>query len=236
MNPRVQRSFKKPFIFTAILFAVIVTVINIVSMRFHLTGTTPHAKDFTPNTPLVTFNFNRPLDANATSTPVADQNIILSSKVDGKNIQVKLNFPTNANKTYTITIANVQAADGTKLSNIKFTFKPKDVPYEQQSKQQQQALINAQDQYQDIHDDPLLLHLPYSTLSYTAEGAIAKVNGKDTVQVTVNIMLDASEVSDGGQDQAIAKHKQEFVNYVKSLGIDPSKYTISYTVTQPSLQ
>lgn len=235
MNPRMERSFRKPFLFTLIIFAVVIAVIGIISTRFHLTGTTPHARDITKYTPVVTFNFNRTLDDKATSTPVADQNIISSSKVEGKTIKVKLNFPLDINKTYTITIANVQSTDGAKISNAKFSFKPKDTPYEKQSKEQQQALIDAQDQYGDVHNDPLLVHLPYSTLSYTADGVITTVNGKDAVQVNVNIILDASEVNGGGQDQAIAAHKQDFINYVKSLNIDPSKYTINYSVTEPSL-
>lgn len=230
---RPRRSFMPFIVVVAIIVAGIVGISYTISLRFHMTGTTPGGNALTPYVTQLNLNFNRELEANKTATPVANQNIILSSNVSGKSITIRLNTPLRDTTTYTITLAVVQAKDGSQLHNIKFVFRPTNTPFDKLSKKQQQDLIATQDHYPAVNQDPILGHLPYSTLDFNLDAVITKnAAGKEVVEIDATLLPSAADLSN--EAAAIAQYKQEVVNYIKSLGVDPNNYTINYTVTQPT--
>lgn len=226
MQPR--RSFAPLIVVVAVIAAIVIGILYVLSLPFHLVNTTPSTASIATYTPTLDLNFNRELDNAKTATPVADQNIIRSSSVSGKTLTINLTSLAE-NKTYTITIAVVQAKDGSQIRNISLKFKPKYVPADKLPKSQQQTLLNNQDK-NGPQPDPIYGLVPYSTLDFTLQ-AFPTADGKG-IEVDANLLPSAADLSN--EDQAIAQYKQEVVDYIKSKGLDPSKYTINYTVTQPT--
>ncbi len=239
MYPRTRIAHPNRNLLIVLCIAIILAVIGFLtyaSLRFHVTGTTPQTKGLSIYTPTFTIHTNKVLDAKGTSTPVANENIISSSTVKGRDIEIKIIFPLSEKKTYTITVNSIRAADGSQLINKVFTLQPKDVPYDKLSPKEQKNLIDGQDRPTAIQSDPLLSHLPYSSLNFNLTGVIrADASGKAVVEVDAELLPSAADVKSGNESQVIEQYKQEVLAYIRSVGLDPANYPIVYVVTEPSL-
>lgn len=76
---------------------------------------------------------------------------------------------------------------------------------------------------QEANIDPIFKYIPHSTLDYSLTGAS---NGGQAL-LTAQLFLTA--VDQSNPDVATAQYKQEVLDYINSVGLDPSKYTITYT-------
>lgn len=74
--------------------------------------------------------------------------------------------------------------------------------------------------------DPILKYLPYDALDFEIK---ATRNEDGTVKnLHVTLLLSDADYNTG-IDAAIATYKQEALEWIKSAGFDPAKYTINYT-------
>jgi hypothetical protein len=73
--------------------------------------------------------------------------------------------------------------------------------------------------------DPIVQYLPHSTLDYnlTIESSDKKI---------LNAQLFLSGADQSNASAATALYKQEVVDYITSVGLNPADYTINYTVVQ----
>jgi hypothetical protein len=69
--------------------------------------------------------------------------------------------------------------------------------------------------------DPIMRHLPYSTLHYT-------VTGDTTNRLKVEISLSNSDLYGTTSDKAAQRYENEVVEWIKSLDLDPNDYIINY--------
>lgn len=79
--------------------------------------------------------------------------------------------------------------------------------------------------------DPIIDQLPHSELGYEiTSGAL------DGNQLTLNIKITLSASDERiGADQAIASYKDQATAWIRSIGLDPANYTISYSIIRASL-
>jgi len=75
----------------------------------------------------------------------------------------------------------------------------------------------------------MLSHLPYRTTDFSLTADfVSGQNNQPKLTIDAKILLSQADMS--SQDQAVALYKQEVLNYINSLGLNPSNYTINYSV------
>lgn len=77
--------------------------------------------------------------------------------------------------------------------------------------------------------DPMLNLLPHSTFNYIIN---ANINSQNKVDLEANIILYSSDTRDGNRDNSINKYKNEITDWIKSNGLNPSDYLISYSINE----
>lgn len=189
------------------------------SAAFHVVGTNPSTRKVPTVATYFDINFNKALDSKGVSLS-STPNIISSYKVTGKVIKISLDTATmgtlKTGQLYEIVVHQISDTGGQELKNLTFSFKPVSVPASDLSKNQQQALLKQQTQYNTAASDPLIQKLPFDgpgleyEISYT-------VQYDPKPQYTVTITSPTLQ----GQEDAIA--------WIKSLGVNPSNYIIEYS-------
>lgn len=117
------------------------------SSQFHITGTESNLNQVASIAPYLKINFNKPLSTQGLSVS-SSPSVIGSSVVNGDVLMLSFKQNTLSTQTsYTITIASVFDTSGTRLTDQKLTFTPKSIAYNNLPKDQQQAIVNAQDKY-----------------------------------------------------------------------------------------
>jgi len=81
--------------------------------------------------------------------------------------------------------------------------------------------------------NPLLGHLPYSTLTYSLTDGGFTLDSSDQPYLTLNATINLTQADNFDTAGAIAQYKQDITGYIKSFGVDPNKYVINYQITQP---
>ncbi|HSX36565.1 MAG TPA: Ig-like domain-containing protein [Patescibacteria group bacterium] len=190
------------------------------SFTFRLTGTNPGVNNVATISPFFKINFNKNLSPRGLSVS-ASPDVIDSYSINGSAITVLLKTPLDSSQTYTLKVHGIASTGGKTLPGHSFSFKPRYLPSSQLPKDQQQALQNIQQQYnQTIQSDTLIQLLPFTSggNEFNISYQVAYKSQKPIVTVTI------TAPSSQGQTDALA--------WIKSIGADPNKYTIQY-VTGP---
>ena len=202
---------------------------------FRVTNTDPSTSNVATVSPMFTIYFSEALSTTGASV-TASPNVIRSYTISGSDIAIKLNYPMSDGQKYTVTIS-VHSKTGAALTKKEITFKASLKASSKLTAQQQQQLLNDQDKYPAIDNDPLLLHLPYTTLDFGLTGdAVTVSKGKQVVEVIANIYMSQAdmEAPNVPDPSIVAQRKQEVIDYITSLGVDPANYNITYQVQQPT--
>ncbi len=198
--------------------------------KFRVVSTNPATNQVSSATPFFDVTFNKPLlerGLKITSSP----NIVDSYAAKGRVIDISL-APMTINNTYIITIHSVLATDGETITNKSFRFVANYISPSNVSKKQQQAILNNQDNYSTPINDPIMAHLPYQTLNFSLSAQVTPgSNGKSGLVLQAQLLLSEADMSD--QVAGVAQDKQMVVNYIQSLGLNPTKYNIEYSVSTP---
>lgn len=75
-----------------------------------------------------------------------------------------------------------------------------------------------------VKTDPMFDYLPHSTLDYTLTATVDSSN-----KTILNAQLFLTEADQADPSAALAQYKQEVVEYIQSVGLNPNSYTINYT-------
>jgi hypothetical protein len=80
--------------------------------------------------------------------------------------------------------------------------------------------------------DPILKDLPYGSLDYNITPTFQSIKGKRTLVLVVSVILTDADYKQSPQaiQTTITQKEQSSVDYIRSKGFDPSKYTIQYDV------
>lgn len=233
MQPSNQPVNIRKFLLSVLLVVILLAAGSFVyNLRFHLVSTDPPLKAFPVMAPYIDANFNKTL-AKKGHIIGSSADIVRTYEVNGKQLRIFLKSPLEINKEYTLTLENITSERGKIIKQQKLTFTALDLPFSSLSSDQQKYILDHQDKNQGVRDDPITSHLPHSTLDYNLTSEVDKDNaGNDILVLNAEILLAESDLGPG-QDQTVQAYKQEVVDYIKSLGLDPANYTIRYTIVTP---
>ncbi|HKR82335.1 MAG TPA: Ig-like domain-containing protein [Candidatus Saccharimonadales bacterium] len=219
-----------------ILVAVVgwLSYVAYLGAMFRLVSTSPATSNFSVSSPAFKVTFSQDISEHGIAV-VSDPMVIRNTTVSGKTLTINLITPLDKTKTYTITINNVTSKSGKTITNKKFTFQPKEIDFNSLPKDQQQTILNSQKPSQQAETDPMLSHLPYSTLDFRLDPVTSTdANGKLTLTIQAQIyVLPNSSTSETDQ---IAQAKQEIATYFKQFGLDVSTYNVQYQTVVQTLQ
>lgn len=196
---------------------------------FRVTSISPGGKNISVYTPYIDVNFNMEI---ATNADISSSDTIVRNVVyEKKKIRLELRELT-LDKKYTIDLKQVRSLSGKELSKT-YTFTAKDIPFDSLSKDDQKAMIDAQDQ-EPTTTDPILAHLPYGGLGFMLEAQPDNNEGENKhVKINAQLLLNRVDMDDPNEAQQ--RYKQEIQDYFTSIDIDINNYLIEYTVVEPSL-
>jgi len=200
---------------------------------FRMTSTTPRLTSINNYTPSIQVNFNKPIDGKGIS--IGPDNVVATTKVSGTALTIYLQT-LSANHTYTITIKSIRSTSGKVLTNIPLTFKVAYVASSDNlSDAEKQAISNKQDQKPASLADPILNYLPYSTLTFMLTAVqTGSTQGQSALVIEAQILIPPNTPADQ-EAIDIPKFKQQAIDYLKSKGIDPTKYNIDYQIVHEEL-
>lgn len=198
----------------ALVLLFVIGLLIYLSVTFRLTGTSPSTHGVATVSPFFKVNFNKPLNSAGLSV-TGGPNLVDSYSVKGSVITILLKEPLSAKQTYTIHVRGILSVGGKRLADKTFIFTPKDIPDNELSPEQQQALQTIQQQYNKlIQNDPLVQLLPF-----VAGGNEFRIdyNVQYVHQKPVPIIVITSPTAQGQSDA---------LKWIQEVGVDPAKYTI----------
>ncbi len=230
-----MRKHLKKIVIALVILVIGLSVWSVMQNRkFHVIKTVPGitGKVSTSFTSFVV-QTNRELDTNIDYMKQLDDPAqhVTSISVQGKTLILTTKEP-EMDKKYTFTVKDVHAKNSEVIKAIKFNYTATYIPNNKLSKEEQ-ALLEQQT-HSTYNKDPIIAHLPHSTLDYKLEAEFGEAEGGSDPKFVLNATLFITEADQNtGQDEATATYKQEVIDYIKSLGLNPDSYTIHY---QTSLQ
>lgn len=199
------------------------------SSKFHIVRTNPSEGQISYLSPFFDISFNKTLDNNVSLS--GSSGLIKDSFVNGKTIDIDLNQMTIGNN-YFIEVDYASSSGHNVIKNDILKFTAKNISAEVLPKDQQKTILKNQEDYPALTDNPIFKYLPHSTLDYTLSALITKgPNGASELILQANIFL--SQVDMSNETAAINGYEQYVVSYIKSLGLNPDDYTISYSIHTP---
>ncbi len=202
------------------------------NLHFRIISTSPGPNQMSIWTPIFKIELNKPVSNSGTSITVSPD-IIYNHKVtvSGKTVTVYLNVPLDSTKTYTIDIHNITSTSGQKITDKHFTFNPIQNDRGNLPDDQREELIR-RNQQSDIYSDPILANLPYRNVDFSLVSSFGTSNNNQpSLNLQAQLLIHAAQ--SGDKAAAVASGKQEVVDYITSLGLDPNKYKIRYTILGP---
>ncbi len=201
---------------------------------FRIVSTSPQTNLVATTTPFMKVTFNKTL-SNTGVALSSTSGIIKSNSVAGKTLIIYLDYPLKANTRYSINIVSIKSTSGSTINSKSITFTAQNLPYGQMPKAQQKYLVSHQDNYTPVQKDPILASLPYSTLDFSLDSSFPTgKDGQPTLVLQAQLLL-APGVTGAEAATDTAQYKQEVLDYIKSLNLNPDNYTIQYQVVQEQL-
>lgn len=199
-------------------------------LQFRTVSTDPVLANVGADAPYIKVLFSKELSPTGLSVHSPEQNLIYSVNVKNKTLTVNLKTLV-AKHMYSIDIQSIAATDGKQLHSIQLSFVPKNIPFNQLPKDEQKTIIGAQDNYPLALKNPILAYLPYSTLYFILNSSF---NKQGDLVLRAQILL-APGVTGTAASEDTTQYEQEVTQYIRSLRLNPSNYTIQYQVVNESL-
>ncbi|MHB1865226.1 MAG: hypothetical protein ACYCPS_03640 [Candidatus Saccharimonadales bacterium] len=227
---RQRRLFKLAIILIALSIIVYIVTYFVNLRNFRVVSTDPITSQVASIDPYMVVNFNKQLVASSvrlSSTP----KIIQSYEVQGRSLTIKLSVM-ELNKSYTIIINSITATNNQVIKNQDIQFTTRYIPVNQLPKGEQNAIKNNQVNYKSVTNNPIVKYLPHTTLNYSLIAATGNgTNNQEQFVLQATIYLNQADMTD--ESTAISNYEQEVVNYIQSLGFNPSNYKIDYVISTP---
>ena len=213
--------------------ALVVMLIGLLvyrSMQFRITGTNPSMRKITYITSFIEVGTNHKLASDGLSV-LGSNNIIRSFEVKDKKIIIGLqNMKKDTD--YSITLTGIKAENGKIIPLKTLDFRAQDSGGSMPKDQEKYAQEKQQEDKPKSITDPILSHLPHSTLSYH----LSALSGDKLI---LQARLTPSKADLNSDKTAVLPSvvdatKKEIDTYIRSLKLDPANYTIEYTVITPS--
>jgi hypothetical protein len=223
--------FRKFLAYVVVFVILIAALLAWRASTFHIVNTNPSFSSFPDVMPRIDINFNKTLSTSSGSIAITP-NVVKNFSIKGESIHIKLGLLRDG-QDYTISITNIHSSGG-KLFNKTLHFKPKRIDFKKLPKDVQQAIVASQDPNDAslLTNDPLVSHLPYGDIGYNINYVISSKDSKPALIITISVILAGADYKQSPQalQNTINQREQAALNYIKSFGLDPSKYNIQYSV------
>lgn len=207
-----------------------------IDSRFRITSSTPDRNGVvTTGTNGFKVVFNRKLNpTNDYKKSLEDsKGQVVSIKNEGDTLII-ITKPHAENITYRFALNDIKSEDGSIIRKIDFNYTAHFKPFSKLSKDQKSLIESIA--RQPTANFPLLKHLPYSTLNfklYVARDEADESGQIGTPGLVAELYLSNADIK-SGRDSAIEIYKKEVQDYIKSLGYNPSDYSITYEAVEYS--
>lgn len=183
--------------------------------------------------PQLNVSFNQNLSLNGISISMSPNSLFKNPyTIYGKTLSIYFKVPLDQNTTYTVTINRIEDTKRQLISNIKYTFKPAYIKRSGVTDDEEEDALEGRNQSSPAYQDPILSHLPYDTVDFDLSPSFGLAsNGMATLTLKAQLFIHAAQ--SGNESAATAQDKQEVQSYIQSIGLNPNKYTIQYTVVSP---
>lgn len=225
-------TIKRVALYTAGVIVVLLGLQLWYSLRFHVVNVNPSLRSVSTISPFLKVSFNKALVPGSVKITASPTSAIGTPVVAGKVITIPLVSPLQIGHPYSVTIAQVTSVSGKTITNKTFTFKPRFISSADLPADQRQALLKAQTNNKTNTADPILKHIPYKTTDFQiSQDVNPQKNQPKNFPLLVTVVLAGADM--GNQAAAAAQHKQEALDYITSLGLNPNNYSITYIVQLP---
>ncbi|MCL4357644.1 hypothetical protein M1512_01980 [Patescibacteria group bacterium] len=226
-----NKRMKLALVVLGLMIAAYVIYFAYGKLVFSVEYTNPPSNDVATLTPFFDIYFNKTLTNKGLSVSMSPADFYGKKYyINGDSLIVSLSVPMQARHKYTITVNNVDAEDGQMLKNLVFTFYPTPKTMAQLPEDQSEALT-ARNEASPVYKNPILKHLPYSTIDFNLSASFP--TGKNDLPSLVLIakLNIPAAVTGELQQQTISQYEQEIASYISSFGLNPASYHIDYIVS-----
>lgn len=219
---------------TIVLLAATGYFIYYTFFTFHITSISPSASQHSQHTPKIDISFNRPIKEFET-LDVRPLDAASDVDINDKTITIYYGeLPVDA--PVTIKLTGITSTQGDTM-NYELTLHPKEIEFDKVPKDQQEALLEVQDRHTEANSDPVFQYVPHANANYAIEairtGEEEETN-KAIYDIEITVTLSSADVRID-RDGTVKRYTDEAMEYLKGTGLDLSQYTISTTVSEPSL-
>jgi hypothetical protein len=198
--------------------------------QFHVVSVNPSLSNISILTPYIDVNFNDPVASKVVAT--GDLFINSVQMTSSKSVRIGFDTPLNLKQKYSINLGTLTATNHQQIKNLVLVFRAGDINFNNLSKAQQQQILDKTDTLPPALNDPIISHLPYGTLDFNLTSSPTYSNGKTSLVLNAQLLIPYAYLSDPTAEQAlITQYKQEVLQYITSLGLNPSNYNIQYTIS-----
>ncbi len=204
------------------------------SSQFRVVSTTPStSRAVATSTSVIKIDFSHDLseDAQYDRTLLAEgQSIVREVERRGQSIYVRL-FELKEGDTYRIVFRDILSASGKVIKSYELGFRATYIPHNRISQAQKDLEAGETDRFEP--DDPILDHIPYSSIGYSIE-PVHDTTEEGVYTVSVNAKIFLSNADRGFEEQAIEMYRNQIFDYLKSKNINPDNYQFNYIIQDPA--
>lgn len=202
--------------------------------QFRVTGTTPSTSgSVATSTSVIKIDFSHDLSEEVVynRTIIDDgQSLVREIERRDRSLYVRI-FEIFEGENYTISFKDILSSDGEVIKNFRLTFTAKYIPSERLS-QAQKELENGETDRFEV-EDPILKHIPYSTIGYSLE-PVNSVSEEGSYALFVNMKIFLSNTDRGFEEEAVESYKKQAFDYLRSKGINSDDYEFNFIVQDPA--
>lgn len=202
--------------------------------QFRVIATTPSiSRSVTTGTSVIKIDFSHDLSSEGVydRTIIAEgQSHIREVEQRDRSLYIRL-FELSEGNEYKIKLKDIFSSDGEVLRGYEINFIATYIPYERLSQAQKDLESQETDRFEP--DDPILDHIPFSTIGYSIE-PVHDTTEEGVYSLIINAKIFLSNADRGFEDQATEAYKQEIFNYLQSKDINPEDYQFNYIVHDPA--
>ena len=211
-----------------ILIAITGFVIYWLFFTLHVSSTNPSLNSVSYQSPFLHISFNKPLKPS--SLKIEGRGIVFTEKRQVKDETVTfylntVNLTVDKEVYFRLT---AESKDGFKYSGeIRFT--PKNISFTDLPADQQKVLKQLEGERPAYYTDPIMQHIPYSTLLYSLAPDFVTVPGGDT-RLIINLTVYLSQVDLDNKEKVIKQRIAAAKKYISSKGLNPEQYSFNLNV------
>ena len=207
-------------------------IIGFFVLRFfftlYISSSSPSLGSVSYQTPSLELTFNKPL--RSSSVRVEGNGVIFEDKVSTKGSTIKLYLNSanlSAGKEASFSLKAVSSDDFKYDDTVRFT--PRDISFSDLPSDQQKEIKRLEGERPRYYTDPIMRHIPYSTLSYAlAPNFVTTPDG--ATRLTINLTVYLSQVDLGNKSTIIKQRVAEAKAYLSSKGLDPDSYSFNLNI------